>query len=148
MALIIVSDEDDQSLSPVVSFFNNVRNRAANDYTTAVITGGAAGCMSMTGAAAPAYRYEEFANLTGGLSESICGGWASTLTNIGNAAFGLRRIFILSQSVDQTEPISVFVNGTSVPPSQWSYDPATGAIIFLNPPTEGAEIRVEYTPAC
>jgi hypothetical protein len=148
MAIIIVSDEDDQSFAPPVAYFNDIRNRATNGYTTAVITGGPAGCTSALGAAAAAPRYREFAMLTNGLAESICTSWASTLANIGDAAFGLRKHFILSQGVDQSQPIEVRVNGNVVPASEWTYDAVTSAILFDSPPAEGAEIRVEYTPSC
>lgn len=148
MAVIIVSDEDDQSAAPPVAYFNELRNAASSGVVTAVVTGGASGCVSGTGAAARAPRYLEFAALTGGLSESICSNWSTTLANIGNAAFGLSTRFNLSQGADVTEPIRVFVDGVEVPMSSWTYDSAEQAVIFDSPPPEGAEIRVEYTPAC
>jgi hypothetical protein len=148
MAIIIVSDEEDQSFLAPVAYFNDLRTRATNGYVTAMVTGGPNGCSSGTSLAGPAQRYEEFALLTGGLSESICTSWASTLTNIGNAAFGLRRIFHLSQLVDQNEPIEVFVDGRSISSTEWTYDPIEGTITFDAPPPEGADIRIEYTPAC
>lgn len=148
LAVIIVSDEDDQSSAPIVAYFNELRNAASSGFVTAVVTGGSAGCVSATGAAARAPRYLDFAGLTGGLAESICSNWSTTLANIGNAAFGLATRFDLSQAADVSEPIRVFVDGVEVPVSDWMYDAAEEAIIFTGPPPEGAEVRVEYTPAC
>jgi hypothetical protein len=148
MVIVIVSDEEDQSVLTPVAYFNDLRTRATNGFVTAMITGGSNGCSSASGSAVPAARYEEFAMLTGGLSESICSGWASTLANIGNAAFGLRTTFNLSQLVDQSDPIEVYIGGNLVNSSEWTYDPVNGTITFDAPPPEGSEIRVEYTPAC
>ncbi len=148
LAVVLISDEDDQSLLSPVSYYNDLRTRALGGYTTAVVTGGPSGCNTALGPATPAPRYQQFAMLTNGLSESICTNWATTLANVGNAAFGLRKIFRLSQSVDQSQPLLVFVDGNQVAPSQWTYDPATQSIVFTVPPPEGADIRVEYTPSC
>ena len=148
LVVIVVSDEDDQSQAPVTVYFNQLRQRARAGYTTAMVTGQASGCQSpATGSAAPGQRYEEFARLTGGLSESICSSWAQTLANIGQAAFGLKSRFLLSREVDTAQPIEVTVDGRVVRQG-WQYDPADGSIVFATPPAEGAQIAVEYTPRC
>jgi hypothetical protein len=110
------------------------------------------GCVtSMVGGASPAFRYQEFLALTSGYDTSICSSnWAQTLSNLGNAAFGLRRRFNLSEPADSAQPITVRVDGVVVPQNQYSYDPAAQAITFVdgNAPPEGAVIQVDYFADC
>ena len=146
--VVIISDEDDQSPAPPLTYFGLLQSRPAVAVQLALITGQAAGCRSAGGSATPAPRYEEIRALTSGISESICGDWAGTLTRIGAAAFGLRAHFTLSQPADLNDPIEVLVNGAAQPRSAWSYDPATGAVLFATPPPNGATIEIRYTPRC
>ncbi|MCA9554919.1 MAG: choice-of-anchor D domain-containing protein [Myxococcales bacterium] len=147
--VVIVSDEDDQSPAPVAAYLAELRRRAPDGFTTAMVSGQASGCINQSngGVATPAWRYEEFAGLTGGLSESICSSWAQTLANIGQAAFGLKVSFSTTQRADPTETIEVWVNGQPVS-SGWHFDPGSSAVVFDQPPAEGAVIEVEYTPQC
>jgi hypothetical protein len=146
--VVVVSDEDDQSPAPVTAYLNELRRSAPEGYTTAMVSGQTLGCASpTTGSASPAPRYEQFAALTDGLSESICSGWATTLANIGQAAFGLKTRFPLSREADTSAPIVVTVDGVRQA-SGWQYDAASAAIDFSAPPAEGAEIVVTYTPRC
>jgi|GEM_PF-1586716 len=147
--VVIVSDEDDQSPLSVPTYYTELRSRSPKGVTTAMVTGGAGGCSSSNGggSATPAPRYEQFATLTSGLSESICSNWAQTLANIGQAAFGLRTKFILSRDASQSDPILVWIDGQPVTQG-WHYDAADGAIVFDSPPSEGAEVVVEFTPVC
>jgi hypothetical protein len=148
LAVIIVSDEDDQSFLPTVNYFNELRNSAPNGYVTAVVTGGMSGCVGATGSGDPSPRYLDFAALTGGISESICSPWASTLATIGNGVFGLEITFPLSQPADPSQPIVVTVNGSVVPRNDWTYDTTTASVTFTNPPPDGAQIEIEFTPDC
>ncbi len=144
-AVVIVSDEDDQSPANPLFYFNELRRRAPpSGLVVAVVSGQAGGCA--TASLAP--RYESFVTLASGLSESICGNWAQTLQNIGAAAFGLSTAFSLSRPADTNNPIEVRVNGASVPSSEWTYDPMSQSVIFNMPPPEDAEIQVSYTPTC
>ncbi len=148
--VIIVSDEDDQSPLPVATYFSELAARSPQGYVTAMVTGGPAGCVSQgagSGSAQPALRYADFTSLTGGLDESICTGWAQTLSSIGQAAFGLRYKFPLPRGAASGAPILVWVDGTPVT-SGWVYDPIDGSVTFNQPPPEGSEIRIEYTPVC
>ncbi|MCK6547179.1 choice-of-anchor D domain-containing protein [Myxococcota bacterium] len=151
LVTIIVSDEDDQSAAAPVYFLNVLRNATTRSgYLTAVVTGQRGGCGTTMsgGGATPAPRYEEFVRLTGGLSESICGNWERTLANLGDAAFGLRQVFILSRDADVGEPIIVEIDGRPVPASDYTFDPANRAIRFMTAPPERSRISVEYTPTC
>lgn len=146
-AIIIVSDEDDQSPLSVASYYNRLRSDSPIGFVTAMVSGQQVGCQSARGTAFPAPRYVEFARLTGGVDASICSNWAQTLSSIGQAAFGLNSRFFLSRAADQTQPIEVFVDGVRQT-SGWSYDAADDSILFTQPPPEGATIDVEYTPVC
>lgn len=146
--VIIVSDEDDQSPLSVANYFNELSARSPVGYVTAMVSGGRAGCTSPTGGSAQmAPDYVQFASLTGGLDESICSDWAQTLSAIGQAAFGLRYKFPLPRAAAPGDPILVWVDGRPVT-SGWAYDPADGTVTFNQPPPEGAEVRIEYTPVC
>ena len=142
---IIVSDEDDQSFDTVVGYFNGLRRRFTGGLVTAVVTEPPqGGC----GFGAPAPRYEQFAALSEGLTESLCSDWASTLSNIGQAAFGLETRFVLSTLPDVAGAMRVFVDGVEVPSSAWSFNSTDNAVDFVTPPPEGAEVRIEYRPGC
>lgn len=146
--VIVVSDEDDQSPLPVAAYYNELLGHSPSGFITATVTGQASGCSNpATGFASNAPRYEDFTRLTGGLSESICSGWAQTLASIGQAAFGLRSKFLLSNPAVQTMPIQVWVDG-QLRTTGWHYDAADDSIVFDTPPPEGSEVTVEFTPAC
>ena len=150
-AVIIVSDEDDDSPRAVVNYFDILRDHSPSGFVTAVISGQANGCgRGALAGADRAPRYEEFVNLTSGVSESICTpDWAATLTSLGRATFGLRRQFPLSQPADPTS-IEVRVDGALAPPGAWQYEAATNGVRFLegSVPTVGALIEISYTPDC
>lgn len=152
LVVIFVSDEDDQSPASVLSYYREFLDRAHAGYLVAAVTGGSSGCeVTGTGFALPAFRYEEFLQLTSGYPESICSSnWSQTLANLGDAAFGLRRRFNLTEPADPSQSMTVRVNGAVVPASAWSYDPAAEAVTFSpgNAPPEGASIEVEYFAEC
>lgn len=146
-ALIVVSDEDDQSPLAVATYFNELRQRAPNGYVTAMVSGQRQGCQGATGSAFPAQRYVDFATLTNGIDASICSSWANTLANIGQAAFGLRQRFFLSRIADTSAAIEVRIDG--VPQMMgWTYDPADNSVFFNQAPPEGSRIEIEFTPVC
>lgn len=152
LGVIFVSDEDDQSPASALSYYRELLDRATAGYFVAAVTGGLTGCeVPGTSWSLPAPKYEEFVQLTSGYPESICSSnWSQTLTNLGDAAFGLRRRFNLTEPADPSQPITVKVNGAVVSSSSWSYDPAAEAISFSpgNAPPEGAVIEVEYFAEC
>jgi hypothetical protein len=144
---VIVSDEDDQSqLSPLA--YAAELERRFSSLTAAVISGGATGCRSSTGSAVPAPRYQRFIGQLNGITTSICADWGQTLSTIGQAAFGLKTRFRLSRRADPTQPVGVWIDGQAVPASRHRLDGAGAAVIIEPPPPEGAQIEVEFTPAC
>jgi hypothetical protein len=155
--VVIVSDEDDQSNQAPVAYVREMRRRGAVSFGTAVISGQDNGCVrGQQGAfAEPAPRYEDFVQLTGGISTSICSSWSSTLSSIGDAAFGLRRAFSLSRPAEPNS-VSVFVNGVLQSPKSTIDSPVgdyfleveAQAVIFETAPPVRANVVIEYTPAC
>lgn len=150
-AVVLVSDEDDQSQLAPTFYYGDVNARfSAKGYVTAAVTGGSFGCLDTTGlgSASPAPRYLEFLRLTGGFDESICNDWASTLANLGSAVFGLRTQFPLSSLPDMTEPIIVTIDGVPAAAGSWTYDPVGQAVVFTTPPPEGSTVIIDYLPTC
>lgn len=152
LGVIIVSDEDDQSPASVLSYYRELLDRATSGYFVATVTGGLGGCQELgTSFAVAAPRYDEFARLTSGYPESICSlDWSRTLTNLGDAAFGLRRRFNLTEPADTTFPIVVSIDGVVIPSARWTYEPAASAISFAvgHAPPAGSTIEVEYYVDC
>lgn len=161
LAVIAVSDEEDQS-SRAVSFYENfLRNikgfQNSGMFSFSAIVGTqAGGCNGPGGNADYAPRYIQVAQNTGGVVESICNAnWGQTLANIGLNSFGLKRQFVLS-SAPVASTISVDVNGTSIPSvtpggtSRWDYDAATNSVIFQtgSVPEAGATISITYSVQC
>lgn len=161
LAIIFVSDEEDQS-NRTVSFYENFyRNlkgfQNSSMFSASSIVGTQSPrCSGPGGNADYGPRYIQVAQNTGGVVESICSAnWGQTLANIALNSFGLRRQFQLSsQPVAVT--IAVRVNGQAVPSTSpggqmnWSYDPATNTITFTQSatPQAGATISVTYSVAC
>jgi len=150
-AVIIVSDEEDDSTRGVVNYVDILRTNSPSGFVTAVVSGQRTGCGAgaLRGADASP-RYEAFVAQTQGLSESICTpNWATTLSNLGQRTFGLRRQFPLSQGADPPT-IEVRVNGTVVSSAGWEYDSSTMAVRFLEGsiPPEAANIEITYLPSC
>ncbi len=141
-AFVIVSDEDDSSSGSALAYYNALR-RKFNTIVTAGVTGQIQGC----GNAYSSPRYEEFLRLSGGVSLSICNAWAATLARLGQAVFGLRDSFELSQNAVENT-IEVRFDGSVQPRSSYSYDPASKTVIFNQSPPEGSEITISYEPDC
>ncbi|MCB9653688.1 MAG: choice-of-anchor D domain-containing protein [Deltaproteobacteria bacterium] len=149
LVVVIVSDEDDQSSAPPLLYYNDLRGRPDGQVVTAMITGGPTGCFRRNGSQAlPAPDYETFRDLSGGVGELICGDWAQTLANVGDAAFTLRRAFSLSRPVDTREPVTVRVNGALAPTGAYTFDTVENRIVFGTAPVEGSIVTIEFTPAC
>lgn len=146
-SVIIVSDEDDQSLAAPSQYFTELRRLSPSGYNAVVVGGTFNGCMRNGRTALPAMRYQEFVNLTGGLHLSICDDWANTLGTIGQVTFGLRIQFPLSSAADTNDPIEVYVDGVQQT-NGWSYDANAEAVVFTTAPMAGSEIRITYTPDC
>ncbi|MCA9552004.1 MAG: choice-of-anchor D domain-containing protein [Myxococcales bacterium] len=159
LALIFVSDEEDQSANAVdfyVNYFLAIKGfRNTNLFSASAIVGDApSGCGGFQAEAG--VRYIDMADRTGGIFESICtGDWGSSLQNLGLSVFGYKsRFFLSNQPVAGT--VEVTVDGVPVAPTapsgqiRWSYDTPTNTVNFapLAIPEPGSEIVVTYRPEC
>jgi hypothetical protein len=159
LALIFVSDEEDQSNNAVDFYVNyflaikGFRNTAL--FSASSIVGDAPnGCGNFQADAG--VRYIDVADRTGGIFESICtGDWGSSLQNLGLSVFGYKsRFFLSNQPVAGT--VEVMVDGVPVAPTapsgqiRWNYDAPTNSVNFspLAIPEPGSEIVVTYRPEC
>ena len=159
LAVIFVSDEDDQSSRSqgfYTDFFASLKGEQSLFTASAIVGDLPDGCVSGAGMADPGTRYSEIVEATGGVFESICtGDWAATLERLSYAAFGLRRRFELSQpAVPAT--ITVAVDGVALPAVDaagavvWTFDSAGNAVVFAqgSTPTATAQIIARYQAAC
>ncbi len=158
LAIIIVSDEPDQSPQPVqyyINFFRNIKGvRNVDMLRVSVVIGydeitKQNQCPSSNPKATSKGRYQAVAKATRGIIASICGNWGSTLSRLGALTFGLRRQFFLSRPADPTT-IQVKVNGQTVPKGQnnWSYNSQDNSVDFKKPPAPGSHIEIKYKAVC
>lgn len=160
LAVIVVSDEPDQSPQAVqyyINFFRNIKGvRNVDQFRFSAVIGydpvtkknqcsksGAGGSAS----ASSQGRYLAVANATRGVAASICTDWAGTLRQLGALSFGLRSQFFLTRPADPTT-VKVKVNGTAAPSTDWSYDAQTNSVVFKKPPAAGVTISVNYRAIC
>ena len=154
LAVIVVSDEDDQSQGSVnlyVDFFRNIKGfRNPQLFSLSAIAGDVPnGCA--TAAAGP--RYHDAAQQLGGQFESVCSSnWQNLLMNIGLDVFTLRHSWSLSRPADQAT-VQIRVNGMVINPGAsdgWTYDPASNSISFHGAaiPVAGSQVEVQYGARC
>jgi hypothetical protein len=154
LAVIMVSDEEDQSDGSVnlyIDFFRNLKGfRNPQLVTVSAIAGDVpGGCAT----AAAGTRYQQAVQALGGQFGSVCStSWNTLLQNIGLGVFALRSSWTLSRQADPTT-ITVRVNGSSVPQNGsngWTYDAASNSISFSGNavPPPGARIEVQYGAIC
>ncbi len=157
LALIFLSDEEDQSSNAVdfyVNYFLAIKGfRNTNLFSASAIVGDVPGGCATAEAGS---RYAATAERSGGIFESICtADWAQSLQNLGLSVFGYKsRFFLTNQPVAGT--VEVIVDGVPVdavgPAGQvrWTYDPATNTVNFapLAIPEPGSEITITYRPEC
>ena len=161
LALIFISDEEDQSPNTVdfyVNYFRAIKGfRNANLFSASAIVvpeGGGFGGSNV------GHRYAEVAERTGGIFESILTtDWAAALQNLGLSVFGYKSRFFLS-NLPVSGTIEVLVNGMMVgssgngatPSGQvlWTYEAAGNSVNFatLAIPEPGSEIIVRYVAEC
>ncbi|MCA9551197.1 MAG: hypothetical protein KC933_14270 [Myxococcales bacterium] len=131
LTVVFVSDSDDVETNSVQDYVNAIaavkNGHTVSDVEVHAVTGGATGC----GDAAPAPRFTQAAQLSGGLSTSICGStWLDTLVAPAGPEYGQRRIFRLSQ-LASGGGMRVFVNGVeALTPSEWVFDTDANAVVF------------------
>lgn len=166
LALIFVSDEEDQSPQTVdfySNYFQNIKGfRNTQLFSASAIVNPSSGACGGGGSNIGA-RYIEVANRTGGITESICTqDWSTSLQNLGLSVFGYKSKFFLSnQPVAGTVEVLVSseVGGTPVVVAprdmgsgqvRWTYDVASNSVNFgpLAIPEPGSEIIIRYIPEC
>lgn len=151
LAIIIVTDEDDQSEAEVSDYLDHLADFASDRAYRVSVVGGPipAGCASKTSSAEPAERLAYAVDLTDGVFMSICEqDYTPVLTNLAFGAIGLSASFELSLLPD-LESVKVEVDDVVIhqrPEDGWQYDPADNAIVFdgLAVPRPGQEVFVEY----
>jgi len=159
LEVVFLSDEEDQSpadLNFYINFFKNIKGfYNDNLFHAHAIVGPPGGCTSGSGAAAAGLRYRDVAQATGGSVASICdSSFASSLSGIGNIAFGLRKQFFLTRLADAST-IAVTVGGAGCQSgggTNWRYDAPSNSILFSESggcmPQVGQHIQVHYETLC
>ena len=170
LAVVSVSDADDQSPSPVSYYVNNLLNIKGVQHANA-FSWNAIAPLSYTGpdpstnciyddpAWNGAARDRSMVQQTNGVEEEICNpDWAKALQQIGKNAFGYRTNFYLTATPDQTngKVISVSIDGVDLPSvdsrgaNVWTYDPAGTAVDFqpLFVPEPGQTLTITYYVQC
>jgi hypothetical protein len=158
LAIVIVSDEEDQSVDPnnpasfrAVSFYQNYFQSLkpnGNFILSAIVGTTNPQCSSADGTAYYGPRYIQVAQSSGGVVDSICNAnWGQSLANIGVRSFGLERSFPLSsQPVPAT--IAVTLNGAPAPAGAWSYDAIANTVNFAVEPPSYTTIDITYSVQC
>ena len=150
--VIVFSDSDDQSSSLMdedayTDFLSFVDEEfeltGQNTVLSAVVGDAGAGCIGNGGAALPGTQYIALAQATGGTTGSICETeFSQLLTQLGEASISWPSHFPL-----QTEPVPntvrVSVDGQRLDTGWWiEQNPST--IVFVDPPSPGAQVEVRY----
>lgn len=143
LEIVILSDEEDQSPRPVhyyVDFLKSLKGYTNEHmlHVHSIIEQGVG------------QRYAYVSRETGGQVASISDqSFADALSELGAAAFGLRRRFYLT-GYPVPGTIVVDVDGAART-SGWVYEPESNSILFTDDPTlpqEGQPITVAYDTAC
>lgn len=148
--LVFVTNEDDLSgpaagwsATDYASFFEAQKEHPANVVATD-ITGGRTGCTGIR-AASIADAYLDVTEATGGTSHSYCDSdWAPAFGAIAQTSRRRARRFPLStDALDGS--VAVMVSG--LPETDWTFDVATGEVVFglSSVPSPDALIEVSYT---
>jgi len=160
LAVIAVSDGDDESLGPVgyyARYLREVKGQGnENTVSFSTISGDLPnGCQPAIDAqfygsrAVASVRFTTMARDTGGVVGSICNTtFQDTLIQIAEALNTLRKVFPLSLNADAST-IIVTVNGQQIPRDQntgWTYVASANAIEFLGSyvPPPKADIQISY----
>ncbi|MCO4762488.1 MAG: choice-of-anchor D domain-containing protein [Myxococcales bacterium] len=162
LEIVFVSDEEDSSASDLkyyVNFLYSIKGAANKGLfhahaivgLTASSGSGGGGCGAGKGS-----RYITVAKDTGGKTASICDkSFATTLKNIGEAAFGLTQQFFLTMNAEPST-IKVWINGKECVGGKttWSHDSASNSVTFIAEPTgtcmpkKGDKVKIYYKTLC
>ncbi|MFN7133095.1 MAG: choice-of-anchor D domain-containing protein, partial [Myxococcales bacterium] len=150
LAIIYVSDEEDQSPQTVDFYATHLKGLKSNPALVSVSAiVGPADLGTCPTSSSSGMRYMDLAQRTGGIVDSICTpDWASSLEKLGQSAFGPSTVFPLSQRPGDPSQMRVRVNGADV--TGWRYDSQSNAVVFEQnrAPSSGSRIEVSYPLGC
>jgi hypothetical protein len=147
LALIVVTDEDDQSTEPVdelAAIFAALKPDPAMVALNAVHPG-EGGCTAPDGWIGPAPRLHETVAMMGGVEVPVCDeDWSAAWTGVPELLLGPLRVFELTFS-PMPATLEITVDGVPLIDG-WSYDEARNAIVFDAEavPEVGTELLVYY----
>ncbi len=141
-AVIVVSDEQDQSSDTVANYVNFIRSHKANEGMAKIYSIVA---KTATSSNTIGSRYMEASELTGGIHDDIKKDFYDTLLNIGGSIIELLDSFALAQGPYAGTEIIVKVDGI-VMNSGWTFNAENNSIKFNEGsiPAEGSIITIDY----
>ena len=160
LEIVFVSDEEDSSPSDLayyINFLYSLKGAAnkglfhAHSIVGLTSSSGTGSCGAGKGS-----RYIKVAQDTGGKVASICDkSFATTLKNIGEAAFGLAQQFFLTMNAEPST-LKVWINGTecATGAKTWSYDAPSNSVTFIAEPAgtcmpkKGDKVKIYYKTLC
>ena len=143
--LVMVSDEEDQSIDTVTGYVSGYQSLKVDP--DMVYVNGFTGQLTGCGSASPGVRYEQAVSMTGGVSESVCAlDWSAAMEDIADQASvtALQDTFALTH---QAIAGSVEVAVDGVPQvAGWAYDEVINAVVFdpASVPVIDAVIDIDY----
>jgi hypothetical protein len=157
-----VGDHDFTAPAPIlqpISYYTGLLDTAVGShskYSVSTLYADTAACVATLNQTDPnparivAQRYPAMSAATGGVTGSLCGNFATTLSTISQSVVELASVFVLN-STPNVATIVVTVAGSVVPQNAtngWQYVAATNSIAFFGTavPAAGASINVAFTP--
>ena len=145
LAVVIISDEEDQSSKTVSTYTNYLKSFKGTDGLVkvySVVDVNNTNCCQ-NGIATGSARYKDASNKTAGLIADIRDDFHNVLTDMGDSIINLLDSFALA-SAPVAGSLKVYVNGVLT--TNYTYDSATHSIKFHQNslPPVGAEIKVTY----
>ncbi len=143
LAVVILSDEEDQSSEAVKFYVDNLKAQKSQEGLVKVYTIVNANDVNTGGNTIGHVRYEEASKLTAGKMSDIMDRFDNVLLEMGDSIIDLLDSFALAGKPADGS-LKVFVNG--VESSAYSYDSASRSIKFHagNLPPIGAQVTVKY----
>lgn len=147
LAIIFVSDEDDDSKRSIEEYATFYLERKGNDPNLLSIHAVAGEVANeCEGVLRAGERYLELVERTSGRFTSICEeSFAPALEELATDASG--RVHLLGARPDVTT-LDVKAGDATLDRSQWSFDPTRNAVVFGTAPEPGTTIEVTYEIAC
>jgi hypothetical protein len=148
--IIVVSDENDYSNTITVDEFANYLNGMETPERptafSSIVAGSEMFCESISSLGTD---YIELSKLTGGIYQSICGEWISTLERLGLETAGLKVEYFLSRRpVQGTINITILLDDITFEyfeVEDWIYSDNRNSITFLKlVPYEDSEVVITY----